>query len=64
MKKYRVVTDAYGGYEVQVKDFWILPYAQVNINTFTTVELAIKFISELKEMDARKAASGLVVYKE
>lgn len=64
MKKYRVVTDAYMGYEVQVKDFWLLPYTQVNINTFPTVELAIKFINELKEKDARKAAAGMVVYKE
>ena len=64
MKKYRVVTDAYAGYEVQVKDCWILPYIQVNINTFQTVELAIEFINELKEKDARKAASGRVVHEE
>ena len=64
MKKYRVVTDAYSGYEVQVKDFWLRPYVQVNINTFPTVELALKFINELKEKDARKAASGRVVHEE
>lgn len=64
MKKYRVVTDAYMGYEVQVKDFWFLPYSQVNINTLPTVELAIKFINELKEKDAKKAKSGRVVHIE
>ena len=64
MKKYRVVTDAYAGYEVQVKDCWIRPWVQVNINTFPTIELAIKFIGELKEKDAKKATSGRVVHIE
>ena len=64
MKKYRVVTDAYSGYEVQVKDFWLRPYVQVNINTFPTVELAVEYIGELKDKDAKIAASGRVVYKE
>ena len=64
MKKYRVVTDAYSGYEVQVKASWFLPYAQVNINTFSTVESAIEFIEKLKEKDAKRAVSGRVVYEE
>ena len=64
MKKYRVVTDAYSGYEVQVKYFWLLPYVQVNINTFPTVESAVEFIGELKDKDAKIAVSGMVVYKE
>ena len=64
MRKYRVVTDAYSGYEVQVKTHLLLPYVQVNINTFKTVELAIEFINKLKEKDARKAASGRVVHEE
>ena len=64
MKRYRVVTDAYSGYEVQVKDFWLRPWVQVNINTFNTVESAVEFIGELKDKDAKIAASGRVVYKE
>ena len=65
MKKYRVVTDAYAGYEVQVKESWFLPWVQVDFtNTFGTQEEAIYFITEQRERDAKIATSGRVVYDE
>lgn len=65
MKRFRVVTDAYAGYEVQVKESWFLPWVQVDCsNTFRSQEEAIYFIKEQKDRDAKIAASGLVVYEE
>lgn len=47
MKKYRIVTDLYGGYEVQFK-VWYLPFwRQLNFsNTHSSIADAEKYINE------------------
>lgn len=44
MKRYRIVTDDYSGFEVQVKRWWIPFWWQCDvINTFSTLESAEKY---------------------
>lgn len=47
--RYRVVTDAYAGYEAQVKYWWFpFCYFQIGINTFPSIERAQQFIAKAK----------------
>lgn len=41
--KYRIVTDEYAGYEVQIKRWWFPFYRMVGVNTFNSIERATKF---------------------
>ena len=42
--KYRIVTDNYAGYEVQIKRWWFPFYVQLDMcNTFSTIEKAEKY---------------------
>ena len=42
--KYRIVTDAYCGYEVQCKMWWIPFWFQPSINTHFSIESARRYI--------------------
>lgn len=42
--KYRIVTDKYSGYEVQVKVWWFPFYFMVGYNTHSSVENAEAFV--------------------
>lgn len=61
IKKYRIVTDNYAGYEVQVWTIWFPFWVQVSyhgrgVNTFPSLDAAIHYIRTLKR--------GTVVWKE
>jgi hypothetical protein len=43
MKKYRIVTDRYAGYEVQVWRWWFPFWLEVGCNTHPTLERARAF---------------------
>lgn len=58
MKKYRIVTDQYAGFEVQ-RRFLFIFWFEVSTNTFYTIEDAKKYIEELKNPFKSK-----VVYTE
>ncbi len=67
-KKYRIVTDAYAGFEVQVRH-WLLPiWSQDGINSFATIDGAMCFIRDKKSNDDKKIRrlhnAGKVVYSE
>lgn len=47
-KKYRIVTDKYAGYEVQVKAWYWPFWVELGINTFTTIEQARAFIRKMR----------------
>ena len=46
--KYRVVRDAYAGYEVQAKKWWFPFWLEVGTNTHLSLERAIKYVESLK----------------
>lgn len=46
--KYRVVRDAYAGYEVQRKFFWLPIWHQLYINTYPSLEKALARIEAEK----------------
>ncbi len=41
--EYRIVSDSYNGYEVQIKRWWFPIWWQIGINTFHSMELAVMF---------------------
>lgn len=43
--KYRIVTDNYAGFEVQIKYWWWFGWHLTERNTFFTVERAKKYIN-------------------
>ena len=47
-KKYRIVTDKYAGYEVQVKTWYWPFWVELGINTFTSIEHARAFIRKMR----------------
>lgn len=47
-KKYRVVIDAYAGYEVQTWRVWFPFWIQGNTNTHRSLEQAKEYIEKLK----------------
>lgn len=53
MKRYRVVTDENGRYEVQVKEWFLLPWVPVCLGSFNTIETAIDYIKRLKSFDEK-----------
>ena len=46
--KYRIVTDNYSGYEVQIKRWWFPVWRQIGINTFTSIDHAKRAIKTHK----------------
>ena len=46
--KYRIVRDAYNGYEAQYKPWWCPFWLQIGINTSSNVEQAKTFIMNHK----------------
>lgn len=53
--KYRIVTDNYAGYEVQIKYWWWpFNYWRFGINTFVSVDQAKAFIRLIKSKRDRK----------
>lgn len=58
MKKYRIVTDEYNGYEVQIRYLFFF-WFEVGTNSFDTIEKAKIFIEKLKNPFKQK-----VVYTE
>jgi len=54
--KYRIVTDRYAGFEVQVRYWWFPVWIQSPINTHPSLEDAKQFINKLK--------TGREVYRE
>lgn len=63
--KYRIVTDNYAGYEVQVKRWWFPFWVQCtmggsNCNTHVSIEAAKRYIKSHKEQGKTKKA----VYSE
>lgn len=48
-RKYRIVEDRYNGYEAQEKLGFFLPWTEIGINTWSSVEDAMKFIDEHKK---------------
>lgn len=64
-KRYRIVTDAYFGFEVQERPRWWPFWSQVGINTHGTIEAARKWTLEIEARSAEKkrkqALAGRVV---
>lgn len=58
MRKYRIVTDKYNGYEVRRKYRFLPIYMQIDkegnwgVNTHTTVEEAEQFIRDIKKFES------------
>lgn len=59
MTRYRIVKDAYAGYEVQIWRWWLPMWLQVGVNTFPSIERAeawarnhtqpcVKYLGKLK----------------
>lgn len=48
VNKYRIVTDQFLGYEVQIKVWYFPGWWQVGINSFREMEGAEKYVEELK----------------
>ena len=63
MKNYRIVEDAYAGYEAQV-NYSFLPFiwfqmdAERSVNTWNTSEQAMEFIKQKKQGTYHKKATG------
>lgn len=49
--RYRIVTDAYAGYEVQFRYWWIPFYIQYEINTHQSIEAARAFMSKISKVN-------------
>lgn len=60
--KYRIVTDEYLGYEVQIRTFkfWWIQCSEdrhrFGINTFTSVDEAEEFINQIKNKNKKKGS--------
>ena len=46
--KYRVVTDRYAGYEVQIKYWWFPIWMELGINTHHNIEDALELVEHHK----------------
>jgi hypothetical protein len=64
MKKYRVVTGSNDDYFVEVKNRFMTPWHQANLNGFHSINVAVEFIQYLKSRDEKIALTGKVVHKE
>jgi hypothetical protein len=53
-KRYRIVTDRYLGYQVQVKHWWWPLWYMPAINTHMTIEEAKQLVDRLKAEDCWK----------
>jgi hypothetical protein len=60
-KRYRIVTDKYLGFEVQVKYWWwpcwVMPFS----NTHPSIEKAKGLVDRLKEQDSWKRQTVLTI---
>ena len=53
-KKYRIVKDSHGRFQVQVWRWWFPFWIQPELNSHTSMWLAKAFIYDLKEKDKNK----------
>jgi hypothetical protein len=60
-KRYRIVTDRYLGYEVQVKNWWWPLWYMPVLNTNWTIEEAKQLVDRLKEKDSWNRQTVLTI---
>ena len=60
-KRYRIVTDRYLGYEVQVKNWWWPWWVMPFTNTQHTIERAKELVDRLKEKDNWKRQTVITI---
>lgn len=59
--RYRIVTDAYAGYEAQVKYWWTPFWIEIRTNSFGSVEEAEEFTKGKIEMERMRSEKGQFV---
>jgi hypothetical protein len=60
-KRYRIVTDRYLGYEVQVKHWWWPWWVCHDFNTNRTIEEAKELVDRLKAKDLWKSTTVMTI---